>query len=78
MYVVDERADGRAFSVESRVRAVEVMANERLHVAAMELIGDTLPGLEIDLGLVKPPTEALAVLRNEARNETASHNGADE
>ena len=69
----DERLDDAAFQVERRVLAVQVILNQLADIALIELIGDSLPGLEIESGLIEATPQALAVLRDETRHQTAGH-----
>src|SRR2546430_6771081 len=66
----DERLDDAAFQVERRVLAVQVILNQLADIALIELVGDSLPGLEIESGLIEPTPQALAVLRDETRHPT--------
>jgi len=50
-----------------------VILNQLADIALIELIGDSLPGLEIESGLIEATPQALAVLRDETRHQTAGH-----
>src|SRR5690348_466637 len=59
-----------------RITALEVIADELLEIALIVLLGQPLPGLEIEPCLIEPSAETLAVLCDEARHETACDDGA--
>ena len=69
-------ADHGAFGVKRRIAALEVIADEALDVALVILVGELLPGREIEPCLIEPAAEPLAVLGDEARHEAAGDHGA--
>jgi len=67
----DHGLDGAAFGVKGGVSTREVILNELHEITVKILISDLLPGSEIESRLVESTTEALDVLRDEARHEAA-------
>ena len=49
--------------------------NQLVDVAVIELVGELLPRLEVEFRLVEAAAEPLAILRNEAGDETSAHCG---
>ena len=47
-------------------------------IALVELVGEFLPGRQVKLRLVQAAAEALAILGDEARDESAGDDAADE
>jgi hypothetical protein len=76
MHGLDQRADHGALGVKLRVAAIEVILDQFLDVALMELIGEPLPGLEIEPSLIEPAPESLPILRDETGDEASGHHRA--
>jgi hypothetical protein len=74
----DHGLDGGAFGVKGGVRTRDVILNELHEIAAKILIGDLLPGSEIESRLVESTTEALDVLRDKARHEAAGDDSREQ
>ena len=78
LYGRRDRLDRLAIGVKGGIVAVEMILNERIQVAVVQLVGDLLPWFQIELRLVESAAEALAVLRNESWNQAAGHDGGDQ
>src|SRR5437762_9281663 len=53
-----------------------MILDQRPDIAVMELVGEPLPGLEVEPRLIEAAAEALPILRNETRDETAGDHRA--
>ncbi|HKC15127.1 MAG TPA: hypothetical protein VKC11_00345 [Steroidobacteraceae bacterium] len=74
----DHGLDGGAFGVKGGVRTGDVILNELHQIAVKILIGDLLPGSEIESRLVESTPEALGVLRDKARHEAAGDDSREQ
>jgi hypothetical protein len=64
--------------VKRRIGAAQVILDQLVDVAVIELIGEPLPRLKIEPRLIEMTAEALSVLRDEARDETTGHHRGDQ
>jgi hypothetical protein len=62
--------------VKRRIFAGQVILDQLVEIALVELVGDSLPGFEIESGLIESTSQALAVLRDEAWHQTPGYDGA--
>jgi hypothetical protein len=74
----DQSLDSGTLGVEGGITARQVILNELHEIAVKILISDLLPGSEIELRLIESTTEALDVLGNKARHETAGNDGGEQ
>ena len=74
----DERAERGTLGMEGGILAREVVLDELAQIAVEPLVGDLLPGLQVQPRLVEHAAQTLPVLRDEARHEAAGDYRADE
>ena len=75
---IKERLDRLTFGPEGRIGAAEVIADELLQIAVVKLIGEFLPGREVQLRLVQSTAEALAILGDEPREQSSGNHATDQ
>jgi len=64
--------------MEGGVATGEVVLDQLAKIAVMVLIGNVLPGREIELGLIEPASQALSILGNKPGDESAGDDGGDQ
>jgi hypothetical protein len=57
-----QRLNDGAFGVDRRIAVAQVILNQLIEAALIELVSDLLPWFEVKSGLIQAPTEALAIL----------------
>jgi hypothetical protein len=53
-----------------------MILDQGLEIAVMELVGEPLPGLEIEPRLIEAAAESLPILRDEAGDQAPGHHRA--
>lgn len=70
--------DDGAFGMEGRVATREVIPDQFGQTSVVLLVGELLPGRKIERGLIESAAQALAILGDESRYQTAGDDGGNQ